>query len=411
MATVNFYLDKPDRFEKFQIRMIYQHQGKKFKIFTKEKTEKKAWNYDKQRVKRNYAGSIEINRNIDEMESILLKIVRDASFKSIAPLPSYVKDKFYKEIHGDEDSKENKPPDLKTEFQTFIDASSSLKSYNTIRSYKSTLKKIKDFEKKTKRKVSFDSIDLEFYEKFRKYLISECKLLNNSIGKHIKILKTFLNYATEKGANQNLAYKKFKVSTEQVDIIYLTETELLHLHTLELDSKRLRNVRDVFCLACFTGLRFSDLNKIKTENIADGILSLKTEKTKDILTIPLNDYALEIIGRHTSDGNTHLPHVITNQKMNEYLKELGEVAEFDDLVEQHRYSGSKKVTTKTEKYNLITTHTARRTFVTLALEKGFRPEVVMEMTGHKNYATFKRYIKITSKVKKEEMNKLWGKEK
>ena len=92
MATVNFYLDKPDRFEKFQIRMIYQHQGKKFKIFTKEKTEKKAWNYDKQRVKRNYAGSIEINRNIDEMESILLKIVRDASFKSIAPLPSYVKD-------------------------------------------------------------------------------------------------------------------------------------------------------------------------------------------------------------------------------------------------------------------------------------------------------------------------------
>ena len=158
-------------------------------------------------------------------------------------------------------------------------------------------------------------------------------------------------------------------------------------------------------------MRFSDLNKIKTENIADGILSLRTEKTKDILTIPLNDFAIEIIDRHTSDDKIHLPHVITNQKMNEYLKELGEVAEFDDLVEQHRYSGSKKVTTKTEKYNLITTHTARRTFVTLALEKGFRPEVVMEMTGHKNYATFKRYIKITSKVKKEEMNRLWSKQK
>ena len=411
MATVNFYLDKPDRFGRFQIRMIYQHQGKKFKIFTKEKTEKKAWNYDKQRVKRNYPGSIEINRNLDEMESLLLKIVRDASFKSIAPLPSYVKERFYKEIQGDEESKENKPPELKTEFQTFIDASSTLKSYNTIRSYKSTLQKIKDFEKKTRRKVSFDSIDLEFYEKFRKYLISECKLLNNSIGKHIKILKTFLNYAVEKGSNQNLAFKKFKVSTEQVDIIYLTEEELLHLHTLELDSKRLRNVRDIFCLACFTGLRFSDLNKIKTENIADGILTLRTEKTKDILTIPLNDYSIEIIDRHTSNGNIHLPHVITNQKMNEYLKELGEVAEFDDWVEQHRYSGSKKITNKTEKYNLITTHTARRTFVTLALEKGFRPEVVMEMTGHKNYATFKRYIKITSKVKKEEMNRLWSKEK
>lgn len=410
MATANFYLDRSDRFEKCPIFLVYQHQGKKFKIFTKEKTEKKAWNFDKQRVKKNYTGSTEINRNIDELEALLMKIVRDASFKSIDPLPSYVKDELFKEVNGIEDKEEIKP-ELKTEFQTFIDASSTLKSYNTIRSYKSTLQKITDFEKKTKKKVSFDSIDLEFYEKFRKYLISECKLLNNSIGKHIKILKTFLNYAVEKGVNQNLAYKKFKVSTEQVDIIYLTEVELLHLHTLELDSKRLRNVRDIFCLACFTGLRFSDLNKIKTENIADGILTLRTEKTKDILTIPLNDYAMEIIDRHTSDDKIHLPHVITNQKMNEYLKELGEVAEFDDLVEQHRYSGSKKVTTKTEKYNLITTHTARRTFVTLALEKGFRPEVVMEMTGHKNYATFKRYIKITSKVKKEEMNRLWSKQK
>ena len=88
-------------------------------------------------------------------------------------------------------------------------------------------------------------------------------------------------------------------------------------------------------------MRFSDLNKIKTENIADGILSLRTEKTKDILTIPLNDYAIETIDRHTSNYKIHLPHEITNQKINEYLKELGEVAKFDDLVEQHRYSGSK----------------------------------------------------------------------
>ena len=104
--------------------------------------------------------------------------------------------------------------------------------------------------------VTFDSIDIEFYEKFRKYLISDLKLLNNSVGKHIKILKTFLNYAVEKGVNTNLTYKKFKVSTEQVDIIYLTDKELLKLHTLELESARLRNVRDIFCLACFTGLRF-----------------------------------------------------------------------------------------------------------------------------------------------------------
>ena len=225
----------------------------------------------------------------------------------------------------------------------------------------------------------------------------------------LKILKTFLNYATEKEINHNLAYKKFKVTTEQVDIVYLTEKELLKLNSLKLKSARLKNVRDIFCLACFIGLRFSDLHKIKSENIKDGMLNIKTEKTKDILSIPLNDYAMEIIDRHRIDDKVQLPVIITNQKMNEYLKELGELAKINEIIEQHRYSGNIKKTTTTEKYDLITTHTARRTFVTLALEKGFRPEVVMEMTGHKNYATFKRYIKITNQVKKEEMNRLWGK--
>ena len=76
----------------------------------------------------------------------------------------------------------------------------------------------------------------------------------------------------------------------------------------------------------------SETNKIKSENIADRILTLRTENTKDILTIPLSDYAMEIIDRHSSDDNIHLPDVITNQKMNKYLKKLGEIAEFDDLL-------------------------------------------------------------------------------
>ena len=408
MATVNFYIDKPDRLDKFNIIMLYQHKGGKFKIFSQEKTEKKGWDPIKQRIKRNYPGYLEINRNIDHIEAIIRKVVRDANFNSIEPVASYVKNELNKEFREGE-GEENKAPEFHDEFQAFIDASLILKAHNTIRSYKSTLARIQEFESKVKRKIDFESIDFEFYEKFSKYLISDCKLLNNSIGKHIKILKTFLNYATDKGINQNLAYKKFKVSTEQVDIVYLTEKELLTLNSLVLKSDRLKNVRDIFCLACFTGLRFSDLHKIKSETIKDGMLNLKTEKTKDILSIPLNDYALEIIDRHRTDGKILLPPIITNQKMNEYLKELGELAKLDDLIEQHRYSGNIKKTTTTEKYKLITTHTARRTFVTLSLEKGFRAEVVMEMTGHKNYATFKRYIKITNQVKKEEMKRLWGK--
>lgn len=73
----------------------------------------------------------------------------------------------------------------------------------------------------------------------------------------------------------------------------------------------------------------------------------------------------------------------------------------------HRYRGAERIDSKIPKYELITTHTARRTFITLSLEKGIRPEVVMSITGHKDYKTFKAYIKITDTVKKEELLKAW----
>jgi hypothetical protein len=138
MATVNFYLDRPDRYEKYQIFMVYQHKGTKFKIYSKEKTDKKAWDPVKQRIKRNYAGYLEVNRNIDQIEAIILKIVRNAGFNAVDPMSSYVKSELNKEIQAPED-KENKAPNFHDEFQTFIDSSVLLKSHNTIRSYKSTL--------------------------------------------------------------------------------------------------------------------------------------------------------------------------------------------------------------------------------------------------------------------------------
>ena len=103
-----------------------------------------------------------------------------------------------------------------------------------------------------------------------------------------------------------------------------------------------------------------------------------------------------------------LPTGITNQKSNEYIKEIGGLAEVDELVSIEKFNGSKKLTITKQKYHLLTTHTARRTFVTLALEKGIRAEVVMAMTGHKNYKTFKKYIKITDKVMQNEMNRVWS---
>src|SRR5437762_4115562 len=132
--------------------------------------------------------------------------------------------------------------------------------------------------------------------------------------------------------------------------------------------QRLIDVRDNFCFACFTGLRFSDIDKLRHHHINKDFLEIRTEKTKDNLKIPLNVYAKEILEKYRGYGlGRPLPTGITNQKSNDYLKELAQLAGLNDLVSMEKFSGSKKILVTKPKYELISTHAARRTFVTLAL--------------------------------------------
>jgi len=163
--------------------------------------------------------------------------------------------------------------------------------------------------------------------------------------------------------------------------------------------------KEAFCFCCFTGLRYSDIAKLTKENIKGNHLLLNTQKTRDRLTIPLNDYAKEILKRN----NYSLP-VTTNQDTNRNLKDIGEYAKIKDPVMIVKYRGAEELRIAEPKYNFITTHTARRTFVTLSLEKGMRAETLMQITGHKSFKTLKKYIKITDKVKSLEMDKVWKQE-
>ncbi|RYE12277.1 MAG: site-specific integrase, partial [Sphingobacteriaceae bacterium] len=262
------------------------------------------------------------------------------------------------------------------------------------------------FKKAKRFELTFERLGNDFYEKFISYLMNDKKLLNNTIGGYIKVVKSFLNFATDKGYNKaSLEFKKYKVFKEEGELIYLTEEEVIKLLYFEKGmSNKLRSVRDNFCFACFTGLRYSDISILKPENIKEDVLLIKTEKTRDFLQIPLNCYAKELLSKNSG----HLPKLPSNQKTNDALKELGELAGINEMVHIVKYRGVEKVEFLEPKHKFICTHTARRTFVTICLEKGMRPEIVMSITGHKDYKTFKKYIKITDKVKAVEMNKAWG---
>jgi integrase len=223
------------------------------------------------------------------------------------------------------------------------------------------------------------------------------------------MLRTFLKWAEDRGYTTNENYKKFKASNEHVDIICLSEDELFRIYNADFShNKKLDRVRDVFCFGCFTGQRFSDLANIKREDIKGFSWWIRTKKTRDIIEIPLNEFALEILNKYPEQFKP-LP-VMSNQKMNDYLKEMGKYLCIDEQITRVRYSGAKRIEVTEPKYNFISSHIARRTFVTLSLEKGMRPETVMTITGHKDFKTLQRYIRISSKVKNAEMNNIWKRE-
>ena len=266
------------------------------------------------------------------------------------------------------------------------------------------------------RKVTFDKINYSFFQSFQSFLIGRTKtvagndvpMLNNTtIQKQLSTLKTFLNYAKMQGITVPDGYKNFKITKDKLEVIALTNEEFESLFYLDLsNNKKLAQVRDIFCFACSTGLRFSDMKQLKREHIKEDEIGLRVIKTDQILTIPLTPYSKTILAKY-QEQQRPLP-MISNQKLNNYLKELCQLAGINEPIEIVRSYGIKREAITYPKYELIGVHTGRKTFVTLSLERGMSAEQVMAISGHKDYQSFKRYVHVTNKLKKVVMLKAWG---
>ncbi len=166
-------------------------------------------------------------------------------------------------------------------------------------------------------------------------------------------------------------------------------------------------MRDVFLFQCFTGLRYSDVFNLRRSDIKGDHIEVTTVKTSDSLIIELNKHSKAILDKYKDvafEDDKVLP-VITNQKMNDYLKELAELAGIDEPVRQTYYRGNERIDEVTPKYALLGTHAGRRTFICNALALGIPPQVVMKWTGHSDYKAMKPYIDIADDIKANAMSK------
>lgn len=276
--------------------------------------------------------------------------------------------------------------------EQYILESSATKTHGTIKTYRQAINRLKDYNPN----LDFEDFNIAFYYDFVRYLTIDLSINNNTVGKHIKVLKSMLNEATERDLNTNMEYrkKKFKVLREEVDSVYLTVEEIRHLFNFrEQLTPAKRRVCDLFLIGCNTGLRFSDLSNLNKANIyadeSGSFILQRTRKTGQQVVIPINSMVKEIMDTY----ETSLPKALSNQKANKAIKEICEKAGFTKEIETKNKIGATQVTRISPKHELISTHTARRSFATNAFLSGVPVLSLMKITGHKTERAFMQYIK------------------
>lgn len=409
MATINFYLKEPNGKEKTPIYLTFSVGQKRFKFYTQKKIHPKFWDGENQRPKKSFVGAPELKSYLVTMAGEVERTYTQFQTLNVPFTLAQLKEKLNVEY-------ERKPKEkiftLFNFIESFIQSVEQLRSKLTITAYKNTLGHLRDFQRKNpKRKVDFDTIDLDFYNDFIEYLIKEKNFANNTAGKQIKNLKVFLSQATERGINTKLDYesRRFKVLSENSENIYLNEEEILRMYELDLSTnKKLEKVRDLFIVGCYTGLRFSDFSQIKSENIQDGFISIRTQKTDEPVMIPIHWTVKEIMDKYRNDYDNCLPPANSNQKMNEYLKEIAQLAGLKEKILTTINKGGKRLSTSVRKFELITTHTARRSFATNIYLQGFPSISLMKITGHKTEKAFLTYIKISPEENANKLREFWN---
>lgn len=402
MATANYYLKSGPASGERLIYLFFAYNGNRLKYSTGQKIEPAHWNEEKQRAKetRKFPQYPEFNAFLQNLENEAFNIYR----RNFNEGKILMLEEFRAELDKFTGRTEITPQKGLFDFiGQYIEerAASPKGSKDSIKVYRTLLGKLKDFARaRKKQRLDFKDITPEFWELFRDYLYS-LNLAENTVHRLFKNLKTILGDAIEKraiGPNEvaRPAQKRLGVMQEPVQKIYLNLSELQTLFELDLDKEpRLSRVRDLFLIGAFTGLRFSDFTQIRPEHFqtVEGVpvLQIDTKKTGERVIVPVHPYVRAILERNGGKP----PRGISNQKMNQYLKQLGEVAGFDEAFIDSKKRGGAKVATMFKRYELLCTHTARRSFATNAYKEGVPSLAIMKITGHRTEGAFMRYIQVS----------------
>lgn len=411
MATA--FILKNKTASKSYIQITVSFRSQLYRRSTGETIPVKYWNAKKHRcsVTRDFMEGNAVNEILDKMTAAANETM--LYFKNYIAAPTSAK--FWSKFDDLYYKNGNHAVQSVTEYlHGYIDKIRDVRSHNTVKGYVTVLHKLSEYEKETRHKLQFSDIDMDFYNRFKVWLYKQ-NFSANYFGCMIKIIKRIVGQANYDGVCDTLKgiqHPDFITISETADSISLTDAELRRIYELEITPESVSTffgdeldareetakrkaasmclVRDRFIIGAFTGLRVSDYGRLSTANLAGDTIRIKTAKTGANVVIPIHPYIRAIL------SSIDLNKRVSDQKINKHIKEIARMAGIDEEVTINRNIGGHNVQETHKKYELVCSHTARRSFATNAYKAGVPTIAIMKITGHTKESTFLKYIKVSA---------------
>ena len=363
---------------KDSVYVIYSHKNEKFKVFTGVKVEDQFWSITG--PKKNCPKYDRAVLQISEMETRVLNASMKIRTMGIEPTVARVRIEFNSQLSP---ALEKQP--FWEAYATYLDLLPC--RAGSKRKISMTKKVLEYFCTWSGYRFDEATFDRVVFGRLVQYMLLNQKMADATINQHVKWLRAFLKCTYP---SKDVSWMRYLMLTVEEEVIALTEAELKYLIDAELGGW-LETTRDLFVFLATTGMRFSDSQLFHPHWVTEEkILEFTQLKTGGKAYPPLYEASRRVLMRYNG-----IPPQISNQKFNDHLKELFKELKMNRPVTIQTVSGRVVCREIFPLYSVISSHTARRTFITMCLMKGMPIQDVMKMSGHSDYKSMKPYIRVT----------------
>ena len=415
MASVNFLYRSLKDHSCLNLRLLYRFNDKDYVIASKTNLEvsKDYWK-NKHKVKVKDISlinkQVEINTEINKITNHLLKSFNQSGASDL--LNKQWLDKQLDSYYNKSKQTKTIPKDLVRFIEYYVEQRSREVKPASIKKFNVVKHKLQRLEKHIGRSIFISEIN----EDFKKLFVSYCRSENysqNTMQRELSIIKMFCKYAKYKGLRVHVEYEGLILNKEKTETIYLSFEEIDKIEAAKIDKPYLINTRDWLIISCFTGQRISDFMRFNKEMIrvedSKTLLEFDQQKTGKTMTIPLHSKVMLILEKYNGD----FPKRISDQKYNDYLKEVCKIAKLHQKVKGKKQMNISKdplerkvrrVEGMYPKYELVTSHIGRRSFATNHYGK-IPTSYLIYVTGHSSEEMFLNYIGKSNKDMALELTK------